>query len=256
MKELLTKEAVLLAVLPVISFIWALLFEIGYADSFGYSYSLIEIDLKIMIVSLAASAAVLVPMAAFYILFVRLACSDLKSDRLLALELILPVVILIPCCIAGFGNKIFNVLLIGSLSFALSKYAVIYLRALQYGWTEAVARAALFEGLTDRPPTFRVKEKLGAKSVLTIYFVIALMLVVSGLMVRGVGTAAAHWKTGYQTFVMEGKEYAVIAAFGDLVVLGGVLEEHFNGLVSILPKNSEKLVELRGAYFKDFLSTL
>lgn len=256
MKEFLTKEAVLLALLPVISFIWALLFEIGYADSFGYSYSFIAIDLKLMIVSLAASAAVLMPMAAFYVLFIRLACSDSKSDRLLALELIIPVVILIPCCIAGFGNKILNILLVSSLIFACSKYAVIGLSALRYGWSGAVARAALFEGLTDRAPTFRAKEKLSTKSIFFIYIALSATLLITGLMVRGVGNAAAHWRTGYQTFVMEGKEYAMIASYGDLVVLGGVLEEHFNGLISIVPKNSEKLVDLRSAYFEDFLSTL
>lgn len=256
MKEFLTREAVLLAFLPVLSFIWALLFEIGYADSFGYSYSFIAIDLKAMIVSLAVSAAILIPIAVFYAIFVRLASSDSRSDKLFALELILPVIILIPCCIAGFGNKILNAIFFGTLIFAVSKYCVLGLYTLRFGWSEAVARTARQEGLEEMPANFRVRLKIGTKGVFSIYVVVAIALIVSGLMVRGVGAAAAHWKTGYQTFIMDGKEYALIAAYDDLLILGGVVEEHFDGLISILPKNSDKLENLRGAYLKGFLSTL
>lgn len=255
MKDFLTKEAVLLAFLPVISFIWALLFEIGYADSFGYSYSFIAIDLKVMIVSLAVSAGILIPIGFFYILFVRLACSGSKFDRLIALELIIPVIIVIPCCIAGFGNNIFNGLLIIFLVLSLLKFACFGLYALWFGWFEAVARAAQFEGLGDLPANFRFRLELIGKNIVTVYILILVALFISGLMVRGVGTAAAHWKSGYQTFVMEGKEYALIATYDDLVILGGVVEDQYDGLVSILPKNSDKLANLRSAKLKGFLST-
>jgi hypothetical protein len=59
--SLIFREGVILALAPVAAFWAALMFENGYADVFGISHELIDIDLRTMLVSIFLVAAAFVP---------------------------------------------------------------------------------------------------------------------------------------------------------------------------------------------------
>lgn len=250
------RESVLLAVLPLVSFVGALLFEVGYAGEFGYSYSFISIDLKTMIVSIACSVVVLIPVFLFSIGVLRVLSDTSKEVRVLGLEFFLPVIALIGVCVTGFSSRVFIIFLISSLTFAISKYAFIILKGFKYGLKGALSRAAESEGLTDRAIVREGLRKLNLENKWIFHILLAMVLILLVFMVRGVGQGFAKWRSDYQTVNMNGGEYAILSAYGDLVVLGGVYDEQFNGVISIVPRNSERLAELRSAYLPSFLPGL
>lgn len=253
MNSFFLRESVLLAVLPLVSFVGALLFEVGYAGEFGYSYSFISIDLKAMVVSLACSVVILIPVLLFSVGVFRIMSDTSKEVRVLGLEFFLPVIALIGVCITGFSSRMFILFFLSSLTFAVSKYAFIILKGLKYGLKGSLSRAAESEGLTDRSIVREGLAKLDLGNKWIFHILLAVVLVLLAFMVRGAGQGFAQWRSDYQTVNMNGGEYAILSAYGDLVVLGGIYDEQFNGVISIVPRNSEKLVELRNAYLPSYL---
>jgi hypothetical protein len=86
------------------------------------------------------------------------------------------------------------------------------------------------------------------------YFVVLLILTLLGLMARGIGSGVAHWKNTYQTFILDGEEVAILSLYGDQIIVGGVTGDQFNTRLTILAKDSGKLVDLKEAHFENFLS--
>jgi len=250
------RESVLLAVLPLISFVGALMFEVGYAGEFGYSYSFISIDLKTMVVSLACSVLLLIPVILFSIGVFRVMSDESKEVRVLGLEFFLPVMALIGVCVTGFHSEVFIIAFISSFIFAVSKYAFILLKGLKYGLSGTLSRAAELEGLTERSIVREILKKLDLGNKWIFHILLAVVLVVIALMVHGAGQGFAQFRSDYQTVSIDQREYAILSAYGDLIVLGGVYDDQFNGAISIVPRNSEKLTELRNAYLPNFLPGL
>lgn len=61
-------------------------------------------------------------------------------------------------------------------------------------------------------------------------------------------------KTAFPTFVMDGKSYVVLAGYGDKFVLGGVADGNFDGNTLVIPKNSEKIINLKAVYYENLYS--
>lgn len=256
MKDLFVREGVVIAVLPVLSFMGALMFELGYAGEFGYSYSFITIDLKVMVVSLAVTIAVLIPIVAMSLGLLRVMVASSKEIRLLGLEFVLPVIAIVGFCISGFSSSLFFIFFVSSFSFAVSKYSFILLKGLRYGFKQSLSKAAVSEGLTDTAVLRAQLGRIAFRKPFVILPVAAVVLILLAFMVRGVGQGFAHWKNDYQSVQLDGVEYAVLSAYDDLIILGGITEEQFNGVLAVYPKNSEKLANLRSAYLPDFLPAI
>ena len=254
MKDFLLKESVMISVLSILSFVAAYLFECGYADAFGYAHTFIEIDLKIMVISIFCVALALFPLFLYFWVFLSFGFKREKEPRLVALKMIVPIPVLIFFYITGFESKIMKWLLIVSALLALWTFIRVVYKARKLGWKQAVSEMAIAQGLKDfegpRPKGGepRVIDKIIA------YCVMVLVLVAVGLMVRGVGGGVAHWKSNYQTFILDGEEVAILAAYGERVIVGGVTGDQFNTKLTVVPKDSEKLVDLKQAFFDGFLS--
>lgn len=57
-------------------------------------------------------------------------------------------------------------------------------------------------------------------------------------------------KTAFPTFVMDGKSYVVLAGYGDRFVLGGIVNGQFDENTLVIPKNSEKIINLKAVYYE------
>lgn len=254
MKEFLSKEGVLLSIFPVLAFISALLFETGYADVFGFDHAFIEIDLKIMVVSIACVAIAFFPLFLYFYVFFRLASKGAKETRFLAIPMILPIPILIGLYMTGFESKIMGWLLVGSIIGGLFTFVRALVKSRKLGWKQAISEMATSQGLKDFTGPRPKGGEPTLKDEVIAYCVMLALLFGLGLMVRGIGSGLAHWKTNYQTFVLDGEEVAIIAVYGERVIAAGVTEDQFNSKISVIAKDSGKLVGLRSAYLKNFVS--
>ena len=88
---------------------------------------------------------------------------------------------------------------------------------------------------------------------ITAKFILVLMLIVCIFVIRGVGIAVAHWKQIYDVFELDGDDVAIIAGYGENLILGGYDDQQFNGKIFVISKTSEKLTEITRVVFDDFL---
>lgn len=248
------KESVIVSTLSILAFVAAFLFECGYADAFGYDYVFIVIDLKIMVISMVCVAIVSLPLGVYFWVFFSFGFRKEKEQRLIALQMILPIPVLIFLYISGFDSKIMFWLLCMALFLAFVTFLRVLFKARKLGWQEAMSHIATAEGIKEfEGPRPKVREPRVIDKVIG-YCVILVILMALGLMVRGIGSAVAHWKSNYQTFVLDGEEVAIIAAYGERIIVGGVTADQFNTRITMVPKDSEKLIDLKNAYFTNFLS--
>ncbi len=242
--------------LSILSFIAAYLFECGYSDAFGYSHAFIQVDLKVMVISIACLLTLFFPLMMYFLVFFSFALRQEKEIRLIALPMILPIPGLILFYILGFESIIIKWMLFLSIFLGLCTFLKVVYKSRKMGWKLAMSEVATANGLKD----FGGQRKLGNEREPTVldrvigYFLILLVLTALGLMVRGVGAGVAHWKQTYQTFILDGEEVAIISVYGDQVIVGGVTDEQFNTKLTILAKDSGKLVDLKEAHFESFLS--
>lgn len=256
MKNILKSDAFLLALFPVLAFICAFLFEMGYSDAFGYPYSLIEIDLKSTVVSLFLTVLVLCPVLFVFVVFFRFGFSDSTPGRIFALPLVGFIVSLIFSCISGFQEKILNWILLFCLLYAISRYLEFAFQVHRFGWSAAVSSTAKRYGIKPRRNEPSTNEPLDLENLIKLYLFLLGALIVLGLMIRGVGVAAANWRNSYQVIIIEKNEYAVLSVYGDLFVLGGVYDDQFDKQIVTVSKSADKPREFRRAHFPDFLSRL
>lgn len=256
MKDILKKDGFLLALFPVLAFICAFLFELGYAYSFGYSYTLIEIDLKGTVVSLFCTVVVLFPVLFVFFVFVRFGLSDSTSKRVMALPLVYFMLCLILCCVLGFQSKFLNWLLLIGAVYAIGYYLAFAVQIHRLGWELAVSATAKRNGIKSRKYQPSTSEPLDFKNILKLYLCLVTVLLVVGLMIRGVGIASANWKSNYQVITIDEREYAVLSVYGDLLVLGGIYDEQFDRQILTISRAADRPREFRSAYLPRFLSVL
>jgi hypothetical protein len=252
--EFLRKDNVLLALIPVLAFMGALLFESGYASAYGYGYEFIEIDLKIMVVSIICVSLSFFPFVAYLVIFLNLANYGTRQARFVAMKMILPIPLLVVSYIVGFSSKILALfLLVLAVGWVLNLGRVFW-KSRKLGWNDALLDIANKSG-TKQFVGPRPKEKPGTlRDEFTNYLSLSVTLLVVGLMISGVGNGVAYWKTEYQTFTLDGDEVAIVAVYGERIIVAGITEDQFNKRISIVGKDSGKVVNLRRAYLKNFIT--
>lgn len=256
MKTFLSKETVILAVLSVLSFIAALLFEKGYADSFGYDHSFIEIDIKATVISLACIVVAFIPLFIYLYVIFDLLAKWTKESRLLGMQIAFPIPMLILLYILGFQSKIAVFGLIISLLFAFFTLSKVLWKSRKLGWKDALSNVAISNGLRDFVgPNPKAENKTSTLSDdIVNFFKILIFFIIIGFMIRGVGVGVAYSKSEYQTFILDGEEVAIIASYGEIIIVGGITEDQFDRRISIIPKNSDKIKNITKAYFKEFIT--
>lgn len=256
LKSFFQKDSVIISMLSILSFIAAYLFECGYSDAFGYSHAFIQIDLKVMVISIACLIALFFPLVMYFFIFFSLVFRREKEIRLVALPMILPIPVLILFYILGFESSILKWMLLLAVLMGLCTFLNVVYKSRSKGWKIAMSEVAAANGLKDfggQRNAESAKEATVLDKVIG-YLVVVLILAVLGLMVRGVGSGVAHWKTTYQTFILDGDEVAILSVYGDYIIVGGVTEDKFNAKLTVLAKDSGKLIDLKEADFESFLS--
>lgn len=243
--SILFREGVMLAVAPVIAFGVALMFETGYADAFGISHELIDVDLRGMIVSAIVVLAAFIPfISSSYFLF-HLATRRERETRWWAIQLLMVIPMMICIYVSGFTSYLAYAGLGLALAFCSIAVLNVAWTARKVGWKEAFSQAADSEGIKEfggkrpmsNPP--KIWDKLLACVI--VLFLFSLL----ALMIQGVGKGVARVKSVYPTFMMDGKPYVILSGYGDRFVLGGIKDQSFDGNTFVIPKNSEKLINIK-----------
>lgn len=252
----ITKREIFLATTPILSFIGAYIFETGYADAFGYPHELIEIDLRATVISLILGISILTPAYLFYALFFTFALRPEIELRFIAMNFVYSIPALILAYALGFSSIEINLLLLFSVLLGLITPGWYIIKYRHLPWNEALKIAASTQGIKERNQhTFTEEIQLSARDrVYQAVFIIA-VLAVFALMLRGAGSAVALWKSSYHTFLIKDQEVAILAAYGDTLILGGVTDDMFDGTISVIPKNSESIKQIRLAHMQRFLPT-
>lgn len=253
--SLIFREGVVLSVAPVVAYVTAWMFEIGYAEAFGISFELIEVDLKAILISLLICLVTLLPFLAFTCLFLYMGFVNRnRRSRWWALQLMFVWFTSISLYITSFYSLFAWAGWILSLFFLAIAFLRVAWMARRVGWDEAFSKAADGENIRNfdgvQPETNAPTVWQTLKSVVAVFGIVLIVC----LMIKGVGGRAAMFKTAFPTFAMEGKSYVVLAGYGDRFVLGGIADGHFDGNTSVLPKNSEKIVNLKAVYYESLYS--
>lgn len=254
MKEFLNRDSFILASLPVLAFVVSFIFEMGYADAFGYDYYFIEVDLKVMVVALVCVVVVLLPLFVFLYAFLFLLKSDSKKIRAAALPMLYPVFSMFGFYITGFQSTVMKVFLSGSLVYLAWTLIKLFFKARSRGWEHALSEFAESEGVLERSKSENPDRSMMFRDYLYMWATVLIFTLSVVFMIRGIGFGVAHWKSNYSTVMLEGEEYALVAAYGDRFVAAGIFEDRYNYKISIIPKDSEVLKDIKSARFTDFIS--
>lgn len=247
------KEGVLLALLPVVAFYAAWMYEMGYADVFGISRELIDVDLKMMIPALLAVSASFVPFCLYGYLLFCLGTNRRKEVRWWALKLLMPLPLIPLVYMSGFTKSSFYpAAALASGVFVVSLVSVS-LRARKIGWRQAILAAAEAEGIKEFGESHQQVRHPKIWDKLIAIAVILFLIMIFSVMIGGVGKAVARLRTGYSSFEADGKSYVILAGYGDRFVLGGVKDGKFDKTTYVIPKNSEKLVDVKFTRYLDFI---
>ncbi|OLU15310.1 hypothetical protein BVH01_15945 [Pseudomonas sp. PA1(2017)] len=249
-------DSFLLASIPIISFIGAYIFELGYANEFGYPHELIELDLKLIIISLFCSFILLVPAYAYYYTFLALFIRAEKEFRFIGASLTFSLPGVAMVYIAGMTNTFMNYFVVVCLLMGAIPLILALVKHRTLDWRKAFNAEATREGYAEVTSRFddnaipRARDKFYA--FIFLCFAGAIFL----FMIRGAGTITANMKTDYHTFYLDEKEVAIIAAYGDHLILGGVSEDMFDKSIFVISKSSDSIKDLKSARFENFLSRL
>lgn len=255
MKKLLDRDSFVLAALPVLAFVVSLIFEMGYADAFGYDYFFIEIDLKAMVVALVCVVVVLLPLILFLYAFLYLIQSDSKKVRVAALPMLYPVISMLFLYVTGFQSTIMKWLLFFSLGFLGWTLIKLLFESKTKGWKRALGEYADSEGVKDRSKSEGAIADLRPQDYLYMSMAVIVFVSLIIFMVRGIGFGVAHWKTSYSTINHDGEEYALVASYGNKFIAAGIYEDRFNNKITIIPSDSELLKDIKSARLDDFISS-
>jgi hypothetical protein len=251
--SLIFREGVVLALAPVAAFWAALMFENGYADVFGISHELIDIDLRTMLISIFLVAAAFVPFMAFCFLLFDLGSRKEKELRWWAIQLLMILPMLI-CVYIGSFQSIMSYFGLGlAVIFCVIAVVRVAWKARKIGWDAALSLSADAEGIKEygTPRAKSGDPKIWDKMLgcLMVLFILA----VFGFMITGVGGVVARIKSAYPTFDLDQKKVVILSGYGDRFVLGGVKDDRFDGITLVLPKNSEKLINVKNVRYENFI---
>jgi hypothetical protein len=137
MKDLFSKEALILSGMPILAFMCVLAFEVGYADAFGFSVHFVEIDLKTIIVAMFVLCLVLYPVYLYFETAGKLLLSENRINARLGLTLIMPIPLLILVITSGFRTDIVYIGVATMIMAILILIAEYLLKVPGHGWKKA-----------------------------------------------------------------------------------------------------------------------
>lgn len=245
MKKWFDNESVALAAIPVAAFMLAFAFESGVADAYGFSYVLISIDLRVMVYSIAMVVLFSFPLFVYWRFMFSLVSSHKGADRMLGFPLCMFLPFLVLCYASGFDKQICIIsAVVGGLGCTISIVSVAT-KAFSHGWKNALKESAKSEGYKDiegwrySDGPIRTKDRVIADTVML--FVVICMFG----MVHGSGKAYSQIKDVYEVLSIDGSELAILAGYGDRLILGGVVGGRFNGKITIKTMSSDGLSDLQ-----------
>ena len=253
MKDFLSRESFLLAGIPVLAFMLAFAFEIGYADAFNYSYSFIKIDLKVITVAMFVILLAILPLYLYIRIFIALAQSSKKHHRYLSVTMSLPLPLVLLAYASGFNKTIVVTLTILVIISLVVLLVDVLIRVPSHGWRKAIDLIAAKEGYVDlegpRPesPPPGIINKLIAEAI-----IVFIIIVIFGL-VRGVGVRIAHDRVEFNVVAIESENFVVLSGYDDRLVLGGVTSGKYNGRLALIPSDSAILMNIKVEKFPKFL---
>ncbi|WP_425221756.1 hypothetical protein [Pseudomonas sp.] len=253
MKNFIEKEAVILSLIPVVSFICALAFEFGYAEAFGYSSDFIEIDLKSTVLAMFGLVLVLFPFYIYMETVFRLGSSEKRTHKALAMFMIGPLLLMFIALLSGFRRDIVNVALLCTAVAVVFCLVAYLLNVPKYGWNGAWEEMAKLDEVPDRESSKPERSQPGPADKVIAKFFLILSLIAIVFFVRGAGVAAAKWKQSFYVFKLGEKDVAILAGYGDNLVLGGYANGQFDGTTYLLPKSSGEIVGVSRVRFNEFL---
>lgn len=247
-------EGMLIAFFPVFAFLSALAFEMGYADTFDYSHELIDVDLKLMLSAMTAIVLVLAPLLIYCYCFALAARRGSLGARVVALQMLLPLPMLVAWYMTGFQSHAIALAIFGAILTWLVPLARFCWLWWRHGFAEAVERIARSQGVKAKPIYPLKSPQIAWYDKIFALFMLAVFVLILAVMARGVGSFVAHNKSRFSAFISEGKEYAILSAYGDRFVVGGVADGAFDGNVYVFAKNSDRLVNVKAKRYNNFLS--
>lgn len=251
------KENFLLTLLPVFSFIGAYIFEAGYASAYGYDPYFIQLDLKLIVVGLIIVLVLLWPVAFLVFIMVSLIKKYGRRGRGVAL-CVLPLLLAILFNLAvGLRSSIAKFLIGLTVFFILYEAAALLFRVRTYGWGKAFDELAKSHGVSEQKPADDDSKKKSLPEIvygMQAWVMVTFILCLCILIIRGAGVGAAVLKETYSVVSIESKEYAVVAVYGDSMVLAGITEEKHDGRITILHRSANPALEIKEARLKEFLS--
>lgn len=254
MKNFIEKEAVMLSLIPVLSFMCALAFEFGYAEAFGYSSDFIEIDLKSTVMAMFGLGVVLFPFYIYLELMIRLVASENVTHKSIAMSLFLPFPLMLLALVSGFRGDMVKLTLIATCVGGIIWVMAYLLKVPKFGWKGAWEEMVKLDRADAPRNTNPVKSEPGPTDEVIAKVVLFFLLIVLIFLVRGAGIAAAKWKQSYDVFKLGEKDVAILAGYGDNLVLGGYANGQFDGTTYLLPKSSGEIVGVSRVRFNQFIS--
>lgn len=235
LKAIVSTDTMLLAALPVLGYVFALAFEYGYAVSFGYPVSLVVIDLRMILTSLALGVLYIYGFAWILDKYVN----EVNSESLLGkfLKVSFPIFVLI--AVVLFGSGFHPKVLWPCFFFGVSMMAlnVIFLcfGSIKHGVKGAIENLEKEFSAPISTKNERLLSKIFNES-LSVFIVL--------LLIFGGGRVYAQIKMQYSSFVIGSQHYVIAAIYGDSVVgvalSEGLLEEKF----AIISKDDESMKNL------------
>lgn len=248
------RDSLLVASMPVLSFIGAYLFEVGYADVFGYDHYFIELNIKSIVLGLVCVVAIFWPCVLLILAMVHVIKDHGRIGRAVAIPFLFPAFGMVGFVMTGLQSQFMMWFTIATAFIAIAQLSWVYVRFRWMGTSDAFEKFAIAQGVSTfvGPPAPSTKPKVLDK--LTAYFMMTLLLVLAGLLVRGAGVGVAHLKTSYTVLEFESQEYALVAVYGDTMILAGITAESHNKEIVIKSRSSSKPFKVKAAYFPSFTS--
>lgn len=248
------RDSLLVASMPVLSFMGAYLFEVGYADVFGYDHYFIELNIKSIVLGLVCVVAIFWPCVLLILGMVHVIKDHGRVGRAVALPFLFPAGGMIGLVMTGLQSKFMIAFTVVTAFFAIAQLAWVYFKYKFIGVSEAFENFAKSQGISTfvGPPAPSTKPKVFDK--LIAYFMMTVLLVLAGILIRGAGVGVAHLKTSYTIVELESQEYALVAVYGDAMILAGITAESHNKEIVVKSRSSSKPFKLRTAYLPNFTS--
>jgi hypothetical protein len=226
-KDLLAKDSIIVAILPVFGYVVAIAYEYGYAAYFSYPVSLIVVDLRMTLTSMVLGVVYVYFLLRVFDFINLISDSDgfvSKFFKGLASSFMVVMVLVFA---SGFSGQFFKLGLVLLAGHTVIQTIFFIFEAKKNGVAAALDTIAKGAEVKEIPAPRT--EYLAGRILKWSHQYGMLALMILGL-VFGAGRLVATTKQEYSYFEMEGNKYIVAAIYGDSVVGvkikgGGALEE-------------------------------